>query len=120
MFQGKSLRSAAIRNTDFYEQGGSVRICRSAFVVFAIFLLGAGPSHSQVTANSSGGTDPGYFANWFKRVDKTQAEQPHSVTPLATTPPRREEEYRFDLFWQTTHSAITTDHDCRAKRLELT
>src|SRR5947209_3340920 len=27
----------------------------------------------------------GYFANWFNRVDKIQAEQPHWITPLATT-----------------------------------
>ena len=32
----------------------------------------------------------GYFANWFARVDKTKNEQPHWVTPLATTTPRLE------------------------------
>ena len=24
----------------------------------------------------------GYFSNWFQRVDKTQSEQPHWITPL--------------------------------------
>lgn len=38
----------------------------------------------------------GYFADWFARVDKTKDEQPHWVTPLATTTPRLEEEYRYD------------------------
>ena len=32
----------------------------------------------------------GYFSNWFARVDKTKDEQPHWVTPLATTTPRLE------------------------------
>jgi hypothetical protein len=36
----------------------------------------------------------GYFGDWFGRVDKTKDEQPHWVTPLATTTPRLEEEYR--------------------------
>jgi two-component system, OmpR family, sensor histidine kinase SenX3 len=29
----------------------------------------------------------GYFANWLPRVTKTQAEQPHWITPLFTTTP---------------------------------
>ena len=33
----------------------------------------------------------GYFSSWFARVDKTQAEQPHWITPIATTTPRLEE-----------------------------
>ncbi len=96
-----------------------MRFCWKAFVIIIFILLSAGPSHSQGTANSSGGADPGYFANWFKRVDKTQAEQPHWVTPLATTTPRLEEEYRFDIFWQTNNSGITTENYGGAKGLEL-
>ncbi|HYM77633.1 MAG TPA: hypothetical protein VE377_16795 [Candidatus Dormibacteraeota bacterium] len=41
----------------------------------------------------------GYFANWFNRVNKTQAEQPHWITPLFTTTPRLEEEFRSDIAW---------------------
>ena len=36
----------------------------------------------------------GYFENWFLRVTKAQAEQPHWITPLFTTTPRLEEEFR--------------------------
>lgn len=61
----------------------------------------------------------GYFADWFKRVDKTQAEQPHWVTPLATTTPRLEEEYRYDQLWQTNAKGITTDNYDGGKGLEL-
>src|SRR5215470_271881 len=61
----------------------------------------------------------GYFANWFNRVDKTQAEQPHWITPLATTTPRLEEEFRYDIFWQTNNASITSENYGGAKGLEL-
>jgi hypothetical protein len=47
-------------------------------------------------AQDSGGN---YFTNWFHRVDETQAAQPHWITPLFTTTPRLEEEFRFDTTW---------------------
>jgi hypothetical protein len=43
-----------------------------------------------------------YFENWFPRVDKTQAEQPHWITPLFTVTPRLEEEFRSDITWTPT------------------
>jgi hypothetical protein len=61
----------------------------------------------------------GYFADWFARVDKTKDEQPHWVTPLATTTPRLEEEYRYDQLWQTNAKGITTDNFDGGKGLEL-
>lgn len=60
-----------------------------------------------------------YFSNWFERVDKTQSEQPHWITPLATTTPRLEEEYRYDQLWQTNAKGITTDNYDGGKGLEL-
>lgn len=44
----------------------------------------------------------GYFSNWFARVSKTQAEQPHWITPLFTVTPRLEEEFRADVTWTPT------------------
>jgi hypothetical protein len=60
-----------------------------------------------------------YFSNWFERVDKTQSEQPHWITPLATTTPRLEEEYRYDQLWQANAKGITTDNYDGGKGLEL-
>src|SRR5207244_12535713 len=92
---------------------------RDTFFLFGVFLFAAASAHSQVTANASGETDRGYFANWFSRGDKTQAGQPHWATPLATTTPRLEEEFRFDTLWQTNNSGITTENYGGAKGLEL-
>jgi hypothetical protein len=61
----------------------------------------------------------GYFANWFSRVDRTKDEQPHWVTPVATTTPRLEEEYRYDQLWQENAKGITTDNYGGGKGLEL-
>jgi hypothetical protein len=61
----------------------------------------------------------GYFANWFSRVDKTKDEQPHWITPLATTTPRLEEEYRYDQLWQVNAKGVTTDNYDGGKGLEL-
>ena len=51
-----------------------------------------------------------FFSDWFARVSKTQAEQPHWITPLFTVTPRLEEEYRYDQTWQSSaggHSLIS-------------
>ncbi len=61
----------------------------------------------------------GYFAGWFDRVNKTQAEQPHWITPLATTTPRLEEEFRYDQIWQVNANGVTTDIYDAGKGLEL-
>jgi len=61
----------------------------------------------------------GYFAGWFARVDKTKDEQPHWVTPIATTTPRLEEEYRYDQLWQTNTKGFTTNNYDGGKGLEL-
>jgi hypothetical protein len=61
----------------------------------------------------------GYLASWFARVDKTKNEQPHWVTPVATTTPRLEEEYRYDQFWQTNAKGITTNNYDGGKGVEL-
>ena len=68
---------------------------------------------------SSAVAQDNYFSNWFNRVDRTQAEQPHWITPLATTTPRLEEEFRYDIFWQTNAAGVTTENYGGSKGLEL-
>ena len=61
----------------------------------------------------------GYFSEWFDRVDKTQSEQPHWITPLQTVTPRLEEELRYDQLWQNNAKGVTTDNYDGGKGLEL-
>jgi hypothetical protein len=60
-----------------------------------------------------------YSSYWFARVDKSKDEQPHWITPLATTTPRLEEEYRYDQLWQPNAKGVTTDNYDGGKGLEL-
>ncbi|MGD1078564.1 MAG: hypothetical protein ABR881_09630 [Candidatus Sulfotelmatobacter sp.] len=61
----------------------------------------------------------GFPAGWFNMVSKTQAEQPHWITPLNTTTPRLEQEFRYDIQWQTHNSGVTTDNYGVSKGLEI-
>lgn len=69
--------------------------CRS----FLTLLIFAFPVLCESTLIAQTSTGEGYFANWFERVDATQAAQPHWITPLFTTTPRLEEEFRSDISW---------------------
>ena len=60
-----------------------------------------------------------YFSDWFARVDKSKDEQPHWITPLATTTPRLEEEYRYDQLRQPNAKGVATDNYDGGKGLEL-
>ncbi len=41
---------------------------------------------------------------WFERSDRAKSEQPHWITPIATTTPRLEQEFRYDVVWQEPQS----------------
>jgi hypothetical protein len=53
----------------------------------------------------------GFLSDWFNMVSETQAAQPHWITPLATTTPRLEQEFRYDIQWQSlpVMSEVTAD-----------
>jgi hypothetical protein len=82
---------------------------RGVFSFLAVLFLFSSFSFAQ----------DGYLSGWFARVDKSKNEQPHWVTPLATTTPRLEEEYRYDQFWQENAKAVATDNFDGSKGLEL-
>ena len=91
------------------------------FIAFtAGMALLSQPARCQRQADgTSGNANSGYFTNWFSRVTKTQAEQPHWITPLATVTPRLEEEVRFDIDWLTNSAGVTTENYDGGKGLEL-
>ena len=86
-------------------------------------LAAVGPAVAQQTQAAPTGSSPSQGDNlierWFDMVSKTQAEQPHWVTPVATTTPRLEQEFRYDIFWQTGNTGITTENYGGAKGVEI-
>jgi len=83
------------------------------FIMFAVLALGVCLAPTATFAQS------GLFTDWFSMVSATQAEQPHWITPLATTTPRLEQEFRYDIQWQTHNSGVTTDNYGVSKGLEI-
>ncbi len=61
----------------------------------------------------------GFLEQWQQRASATQAEQPHWITPVATTTPRLEQEYRFDLSWRQQPDGTTFANYGGGKGLEL-
>jgi hypothetical protein len=79
-------------------------------LIFAFFTVFAAAS---LSAQDS------FFARWQDRVNRTQAEQPHWVTPLVTVTPRLEQEFRTDFTRQITPKGTETWNFGNGKGLEL-
>jgi hypothetical protein len=73
---------------------------------------GQNPPQNSPAAN-------GFWEKWFARVNKAQGEQPHWITPVATTTPRLEEEFRYDIGWNQSPSGILSENYGGSKGLEL-
>ena len=80
----------------------------SRFLSALLFIATLLPS--TVSAQDSG---------WFARSDRNKEEQPHWVTPLATTTPRLEQEFRYDLVWQELGAGRNVTNFGSSKGLEL-
>jgi hypothetical protein len=74
---------------------------------------------SANTSSENSGARGEFFHDWFSMVAKTQSEQPHWITPVATVTPRLEQEYRYDIFWQTNGKGITAENYGGSKGLEI-
>jgi hypothetical protein len=60
-----------------------------------------------------------YFNHWSDRVEAAKASQPGWITPLATTTPRLEQEFRYDQNRQSLKNGSTVDIYDGGKGLEL-
>ena len=93
----------------------------AAFKFTLLVLLAAAPWRvtGQDATNLMESPGDGYFSDWFARVSRIQAEQPHWITPMTTVTPRLEEEYRYDQSWETTSSGSKVTSYGGGKGLEL-
>jgi hypothetical protein len=57
--------------------------------------------------------------DYFSRVARQQADQPHWITPVFTVTPRLEQEIRYDVFWQEHADGTTTENYGGSKGVEL-
>jgi hypothetical protein len=75
------------------------------------------PAQASTTVQAQ--PDNGFFHEWFAMVDDTRVEQPHWITPVATTTPRLEQEFRYDIQWQPHNSGLITNNYGVSKGLEI-
>jgi hypothetical protein len=83
-------------------------------VSLPVLAVAAGPGRAQ--DSTSGGT---FFSEWERRASAIQAEQPRWATPLATTTPRLEQEFRADFLWRTAPNGREATIYTNGKGLEL-
>ena len=97
------------------------RPARSAFVCSLLLLGLLAPSRATSQAPVAGQDQArGFWARWFQRSDRAKAEQAHWITPLATTTPRLEQEFRYDVNWsQARPGAPYAENVGNGKGLEL-
>ena len=106
-----------------------VKYLLAAMALFATFLT-APSARAQNSSQSSNVNPPastaassnsgdGFVDRWFDMVSATQAAQPHWITPVATTTPRLEQEFRYDIDWQTNNEHVTSENYGGGKGLEL-
>lgn len=76
------------------------RSARFACMLGAVALVSLLAAPMCRADDGGGGSDKGFFQNWFDMATRTQNEQPHWMTPLVTVTPRLEQEFRYDQFFQ--------------------
>ena len=87
--------------------------------------LGSTAALAQTSPPASSGTGgftdtiQGFVDSWLAMVSRTQAEQPHWVTPLVTVTPRLEQEVRYDQYFQSAKNGLAIDNFGGGKGLEL-
>ncbi len=100
------------------ENGGAPReglppkvFCAGILFVLLNSAAAAGTNEIAQTAPASVPSLFSYFSDWFPRVDKTRAEQPHWAPPVVTVSPNLQEVFRYDLMRQSlANGSCKADH----------
>jgi len=96
------------------------RLPRGLLVLTLMTLAAARPSLIAAQSDGSAAEGHSFWSRWFDRSDKSKAGQPHWLTPLATTTPRLEQEFRYDVNWsQAKPGSAYTETFGNTKGLEL-
>lgn len=108
-----------VRTPGFPEDALPHHSRRSLAALVGLISLAA---FTPVTAQSADtpSSEGGFWSRWLERSEKSKSEQPHWVTPVATTTPRLEQEFRYDVNWsQARPGAAYVENYGNTKGLEL-
>ena len=95
---------------------------RSAAWLVALGFLTLLPAKARAQGASGGGLGDmivQFVDDWQARATLIQSQQPHWVTPLTTTTPRLEQEFRYDQFFQSAQNGHAVNNFGGSKGLEL-
>jgi len=88
-------------------------------LVLGALFLSASNTPQLAAQTDLGSAISDYFAHWHDRVEAAKASQPDWITPINTTTPRLEEEFRYDQALETLRKSTTVDLYGNGKGLEL-
>lgn len=110
------IRCCSLRTNVCVYSRTAKRIWRLIAAVLVFCAVGSVWAQTPAPSEAS---SPGFFESWLEMVSRTQAAQPHWITPLATVTPRLEQEFRFDTDWLTNSSGITAENYDGGKGIEI-
>jgi len=99
-----------------------VKITAALMLALCLGSTAALAQTSTPPPSSTGGfsdTVEDFVNSWLAMVSRTQAEQPHWITPLVTVTPRLEQEVRYDQYFQSAKNGLAIDNFGGGKGLEL-
>src|SRR5271155_2039047 len=99
-----------------------VKITAALMLALCLGSTAALAQTSMPPPSSTGGfsdTVEDFVNSWLAMVSRTQAEQPHWITPLVTVTPRLEQEVRYDQYFQSAKNGLAIDNFGGGKGLEL-
>src|SRR5499427_8191726 len=70
------------------------------WISVTLMVFFCAPTVFAQTIRSTDSVETDFWSAWLKRSDKTKQDQPHWMTPLATTTPRLDQEFHYDVSWQ--------------------
>ncbi len=89
---------------------------RAAAALLFLVVTGA---FARGQADGGAEADGGFLERYFRMVERSQAGQPHWISPLVTTTPRLNERFRYDVTWQARPNDVDLANYGSGKGLEL-
>jgi len=98
---------------------GEGKLCGMRAMAAGLFALVVFASAGPVAADDAPPADDGVLDAYFRMVERSQAGQPHWISPLITTTPRLNERFRYDTTWQARARDVTLTNYGSGKGVEL-
>jgi len=90
---------------------------KSCLILVTVIVYGITPSVHAADAGTD--ANAGWYTRWLDQVTAIQSEQPRWMTPIFTTTPRLEQEFRYDILLENASNGNELDNYGNGKGLEI-